>query len=59
MALFAYVHYYLPPEDQYIGVVLDMLTKLRVATIMAQVMKNLTLINCSHAYLTLLLLKAV
>jgi len=29
MALFAYVHYYLPPEDQYIGVVLDMLTKLK------------------------------
>lgn len=29
MALFAYVHYYLPPEDQHIGVVLDMLTKLK------------------------------
>lgn len=29
MALFAYVHYYLPPEDQHIGTVLSMLTKLK------------------------------
>jgi len=29
MALFAYVHYYLPPTDQHIGSVLSMLTKLK------------------------------
>jgi len=58
MALFAYVHYYLPPEDQYIGVVLDMLTKLKGGDDYGSGDEKSDMINCSHAYLTLLLLKS-